>query len=62
MPPPVTRRSRRRDVKYVESLDNDVLDSSPTARTLKKRKVFTTFSALFWTFLPGSSLAVWSER
>lgn len=49
MPPPATRRSRRRDVKAVEPLDNDVLDSSPTTRTLKKRKVFTTFSALFWT-------------
>ena len=42
MPP----RSRRRDVKDVQPLDTDVLDASPSARTVKKRKVGTIVSAL----------------
>lgn len=43
MPPSTKRRTRRRDAMPVESLDTDILDSSPSARTVKKRKVFTVF-------------------
>ncbi|KAL1955318.1 hypothetical protein VTO42DRAFT_8658 [Malbranchea cinnamomea] len=40
MPPSAAkRRSRRRDVKPLEPLDTDILDSSPSQRTAKKRKV-----------------------
>lgn len=45
MPPSTKRRNRRRDVKPQEPLDTDVLDSSPTQRTAKKRKVI--ISVLF---------------
>lgn len=42
MPPSTKRRTRRKDVGLQETPETDLVDSSPTRRTAKKRKVFSS--------------------